>query len=306
MRQTKISRKNIVYIASIAIGCLILINIAYCRRPHKDDKSEELANIVNDWIGKELYLPDNVGRFTTNGDSSDMFFPKEKFTILRYIDKKGCTTCRLHLNIYPGILSELSDSANCKVGFVCIINPMNMKEIRSILHSENSAGLTMWIDETDTLNAINHFPDIDALRTFLIDDKHRVLAVGDPAINPRVMKLFNKIITNDTINTAHAAITKLSVEQEEIQLGNVAAGDTITRSVILQNVGAREYILDKVVTSCDCTTAELSPERIAPGGRATLRIRFSESEATGDFFRTIDVFGNTSSPVTIELSGKII
>lgn len=291
----------------------IAMSAACTRTPSgKADESADKAKVeyadtvANSWVGKKLVLPIEAGYFTTKGDSADAQMPREKFTILRYIGKEGCTSCRMHLTTYPKMLADLEDTVGCKVGFVCVINPVDMNEIRCILRRDNYANLTMWIDEADTLNTVNRFPRHESLQTFLLDEDHRVLAVGDPAVNPRVMQLYVSLLTNDTINTARLPQTRLEAAEAEIDLGAVTAGDTIVRTVAVKNVGAQEYVLDRVVTSCDCTAAELTPQRIGPGGSATLRIRFSEPEAAGDFYRTVDIYGNTPDPITIELSGKIV
>lgn len=270
-----------------------------------DDRSQVEA-YINQWINRQVNLPTDIGMFTTNGDSLDAYFPRETFKIIRYVDKEGCTSCRLHLNSYPDLLSELSDSAQCNVGFVCIINPADRDEIRRILRRDNFAKLTMWIDDTDTLNTINQFPEIEALQTFLLDSNNRVLAIGDPATNPRVMRLFTQILTNDTINSHRMPYTELQIAYEEINLGEVAATDSIRKSICIKNIGQYDFVLDKIVTSCDCTSASLSESTIRSGESAILQIKFSESEAIGNFYRTIEIFGNIKNELSIEITGTVI
>lgn len=290
----------VVVIALYMIGWKRYANI------HDEEKrQEQIEAYVSNWINKRVETPIEVGLFTTNGDSIDAYFPTEHFKIVRYIGKDGCSSCKLHLSRYPEILKELSDSAKCPVGFVCIINPSDMAELRRILHRDNYAGLTMWIDETDTINSLNQFPEIESLQTFLLDKDNRVLAIGDPAVNPRVMRLYTQILSNDTINPARLPYTVLSVANDEIQIGKVVAGDTIHIPVRVHNVGNTEFVLDKVITSCDCTTAELSSESIAPGESAMLTIHFSEPDAIGDFYRVVDIFGNTEQELSIEFYGTI-
>ncbi len=302
-------KKSVIFgVATLFILCVVVgLYLTYIG--HRNDKGsddrEAIEQVVNYWSGREVITPLNIGYFTVDGRADNANYPSEKFKILRYVGKEGCSSCKLHLSRYPEILRALSDSAKCEVGFVCIVNPADMAEIRRILRRDNYAGLTMWIDEVDTINTINHFPEIEALQTFLLDKDNKVLAIGDPAVNPRVMRLYAQILTNDTINPARLPNTALSVEKEEIKLGKVAAGDTVHVSVAVKNIGQVDFILDKVVTSCDCTTAELIPERIAPGENAMLTIHFSEPEAVGDFFRTVNIFGNTGE-VLIEINGTVI
>lgn len=303
------NRKNVILVLTIVVVTLALFLIGWMHYVNVCAERKEQRQVekwINYWLNRYMGTPLNTGFFTTNGDSINSYFPMEHFKILRYVGKEGCSSCKLHLSRYPEILKELSDSAKCEVGFVCIINPSDMAEIRRILRRDNYAGLTMWIDETDTINSINQFPQIEALQTFLLDKDNKVLAIGDPAVNPRVMRLYTQILSNDTINPARLPYTILSVENNEIQIGKVAAGDTIHIPVRVKNVGHNEFILDKVITSCDCTTAELSTKSIAPGESAMLTILFSESDAIGDFYRVVDIFGNTEQELSIEFYGTVI
>lgn len=290
----------------VIVAAAIIVAVTFFNRKSQNNTDENLEGLVNEWIGRTLILPTDIGTFTTNGDSADTYFPNAPFKVIRYIGKEGCTSCKLHLSRYPEILKELSDSANSKIEFVGIVNPANMMELRRILRRDNYAGLTMWIDETDTINRLNQFPEIEALQTFLLDKDNKVLAIGDPAVNPKVMRLYTQILTNETVNPARLPLTELSVKTEEINIGRVAAGDSITFSVVVENVGQREFVLDKVLTSCDCTSADLSSKFIAPGGSATLTIHFSEEEAIGDFYRVVDIFGNTEQELSIEFYGTVI
>ena len=184
-----------VAIAALFAGC----NEKTSTKVVEQSNADEIAVILESWIGRHMLLPTNIGFFTTNGDSINRIFPTEEFKIVRYIGKDDCTSCRLHLIRYPKLLSELSEMTDCQVGLVNIINPANMDDVRRLLWRDNQAGLTLWIDEADSLNRLNGFPEIGALQTFLVDGENRVLASGDPAVNPRVMQLFVDVLRSDSI-----------------------------------------------------------------------------------------------------------
>lgn len=260
---------------------------------------------INYWIGRQIDMPTSVGMFTTDGFSNNAYFPDDRFKIIRYIGSDGCSACRLRLIRYGQIVKELSDSAKSSVGFVCIINPKEVEEIQQILHRDNLARLTMWIDSTDTINKINGFPVIESLQTFLIDRDNRVLAIGDPAINPKVMQLYTRILTNDTINIAHMPQTRIYAEYDNVSLGAVSTGDVIRQTIHISNIGDHDFVLDKILTSCDCTTAYLSTQTIPVGGDALLTITFQENNAIGDFYREIYIFGNIAEELTIEINGNV-
>lgn len=269
-------------------------------------RNGELYEYVTEWDGRGIIFPNDSCLISKDGivSVSDIQIAGPK--IFRYISPSGCSSCKLHLHLYPEILKELSDSAGIDVGFLCVVHPEDVDYIKHVLRRDNIYNLSVLIDETDTINSINQFPEIEALQTFLLDKDNKVLAIGDPAVNPQVMRLYAQILSNDTINPARIPNTILSVKKEEIHIGNVAAGDTIHISLEVRNIGQHEFVLEKVITSCDCTTADLSSASIAPGESAMLTIHFSEPDAIGEFYRIVDVFGNTEQELSIEINGTVI
>ena len=294
-----------VALAALLAGCS---NSKSPSSNYSQSESAEISETIRKWIGKQLILPTDVGYFTTNVDSVNAAFPTEEFKIVRYVGQGICSACRLRLHFYPTLLAEMSERVGREVGFVCIVNSADMKELRRTLRRENRHGLTMWIDEADSLNRLNGFPEIGALQTFLVDGENRVLAIGDPAVNPRVMQLFVDVLRSDSIRERgrqREALTQLVADAEERELGTVAAGDTARCRFVVRNVGEVDFVAEGVVSSCDCTRGRLSADTIRPGGEATLEVEFSEAEAVGDFVRTVSVFGNTPRELTVEISGTV-
>lgn len=311
MSKIRIKSKYYAYTALlIIVGCLfvVILKDKLPQNTEQQNQNELVAEILHKWIGKRLNLPADIGYLTTNGTDVNTNLPTEDFKIVRYVDKEGCTTCKLHLYAYSDIITKISERAGTPVGFICIINPVNKREIRRVLRRDNEAGLTMWIDEADSLNRLNGFPEIGALQTFLVDGENRVLAIGDPAMNPRVMELFVDVLRSDSIRARgwqREALTQLVADAEERELGTVAAGDTARCRFVVRNVGEVDFVAEGVVSSCDCTRGRLSADTIRPGGEVMLEVEFSEAEAVGDFVRTVSVFGNTPRELTVEITGTV-
>jgi hypothetical protein len=288
-------------------SCLLL---TACSQRSKESRYQEecraMAEVVAQWMGREIVLDPSVGYLTYNGDSLNISAPRDKFRILRYVDNSGCSACKLHLSRYSDLLQELSDSAKTSVGFLCIVNPQDIDALNLILKRDNLAQLPILVDINDELDSLNHFPTVPNMQTFLVDKHNKVLAVGDPAINPRIKELYLQILRDGEVNNARLPQTQIRAEGgEEVQLGRVSVGDTVVRSLQIRNVGSNDFVAEQVSPSCDCTTAELSTSTIHPGEIAILTISFSESEPLGDFYRTIDIFGNTPEPLTVEIFGTL-
>ena len=99
----------------------------------------------------------------------------------------------MHLHKNKEALRTLSDRAGTEVDFLCIVCPNNLDELRRIKKTENRSNLKILVDTRDSLNRLNSLPEVDGLRTFLVDRNNQVLGVGDPAVNPQIMRLYTSI-----------------------------------------------------------------------------------------------------------------
>lgn len=66
----------------------------------------------------------------------------------------------------------------------------------------------------------------------------------------------------------------VSVTPANHDLGSVGGKDVINLKYAVVNQGNQDLVIDRMVTSCGCTTAELSNNIIPPGTRADLEVRF--------------------------------
>lgn len=66
----------------------------------------------------------------------------------------------------------------------------------------------------------------------------------------------------------------VTVRPTNRDLGYIGSRDVIDLNYAVVNEGNEDLIVDSLVTSCGCTTAELSNNIIPPGTRANLKVRF--------------------------------
>jgi len=154
------------------------------------------------------------------------------------------------------------------------------------------------------LNRVNQFPHDETCRTFLVDAKNQVLAVGDPLTNPKIKHLFTEILSKKMAKTAQ--ITRIGTNMSELSVGDVTQGDVIERQLVITNYGDTPFVLADLTTSCDCTTASLSDKQILPHKTAILTIRIKTDDTTGQFMRSVDIFGNIAQSLNIEVNGTIV
>lgn len=66
----------------------------------------------------------------------------------------------------------------------------------------------------------------------------------------------------------------ITVRPTNRDLGYVGRTDVVNLNYAVVNEGNQDLVVDSLVTSCGCTTAELSNNIIPPGHRADLKVRF--------------------------------
>ena len=186
--------KNIFIALLICSHLFTFVSCAWLENKNEERRQRsEAESIVNSWLGKVISIDTTVGFITEKGDSIDADMPDADFRLIRYIGGDDCTSCRMHLHKYNKALRTLSDSAGTEVDFLCIVCPNNLDELRRILKTENRSNLKILVDTRDSLNQLNGFHEVDGLRTFLVDRNNQVLGVGDPAVNPQIMRLYTSI-----------------------------------------------------------------------------------------------------------------
>ena len=83
-------------------------------------------------------------------------------------------------------------------------------------------------------------------------------------------------------------------------LGVVHKGTVREQLVSVQNIGTHSFHLKGITTSCDCTKAVCDWKELLPGETGIVTVAYT-AEQPGDFFRTVEIFGNIG-PESVELS----
>lgn len=94
------------------------------------------------------------------------------------------------------------------------------------------------------------------------------------------------------ISKAVAAAPELTAEKREINFGEVVQGGKVERTFSFRNRGDAELVISQVRSSCGCTAALLSADRIPPGGKGELRAAFDSGNFRGGVSKTIFLHSN--------------
>ena len=102
--------------------------------------------------------------------------------------------------------------------------PKNVNELEVML-KRTDFEYPICLDMADSLNTLNHFPSNMAFQTFLLDKDNKVLAIGNPVLNPAVKELYLKIIQGKPLqddSEDKQVMTTVSLEATALSMGDFA------------------------------------------------------------------------------------
>lgn len=160
------------------------------------------------------------------------------------------------------------------------------------------------MDEQNEFNKLNHFPSEIAFQTFLLDRDNRVIAIGNPILNPKVRELYLKLIRGEAKTTETQVATMGELSEDNVDFGIFPKTEKQERIIELKNTGTEVLVIQDVSTSCGCIKLEFERSPIPVGDKRVLKIIY-EADNSGYFQKTVDVFCNIdSSPLRISVIGE--
>ena len=271
--------KQLLYILSL------FLLLPACR----ENKKEQFAHLVQEWQGKEIVFPEKMAfsRFVT--EPVDYAIPESEYKVLIYIDSTGCTSCKLQLPKWKELIAHVDSATGGNIPFIFVFQSKDDKELRYILKRDNF-DRPVYIDRDGKMNTLNRFSQEIMFQSFLLDRENKVKVIGNPVHNLAVKDLYLKQITG-TQNKERLTITALEAEKSEYDLGTVKEGTTKTQTVTVRNTGTSVFKLKGFTSSCDCTEATADWKELQPGESGTITVSY-EAEQPGDFYRTVEIYGN--------------
>ena len=255
----------------------------------KENNKEKFALLVQEWQGKEIVFPQDMAftRFVT--EPVDYRIPDAEYKVLVYVDSVGCTSCKLQLPKWQELIAHVDSATNGNIPFIFVFQSKDDRELRYILKRDNF-DRPVCIDRGDGFDKLNKFPQEITFQTFLLDKDNKVKVIGNPVHNLAVRDLYLKQITGMQYQEALPKTT-LETDKAEYDLGTVKEGTTKKQTVTVRNTGTNVFKLKGFTTSCDCTEATCDWEELQPGESGTVTVSY-EAEQPGDFYRTVEIYGN--------------
>lgn len=263
------------------------------------DKPEE-EKIVAEWLGKRIILPDYVSDALT-GDT--ICLTDADFTILNYVDSGGCTSCNLRLPMWDEFNSSLDTITDYQVNIIMIVNTADENEVKYLL-KRDAYRYPVFIDKKNEIYQANSFPVDHAFRTFLLDKSHHVIAVGSPVAIPNIATLYRSVLSGErTVSIADRLDVSVTGDP---YLGNLRPEAIVERRYRLNNNGEDTVHISKILPSCDCVTASVDYNTIAPHEGLDVFVTLIADTTSGPFNRNVNIYYiEIDNPSIIKIKGNI-
>lgn len=279
---------------------LSIIALTSCEESRKD----EIARLVKEWEGKEIHFPEHPV-FTIQGkDTVDFSFRDNEYKVVSYVDSIGCISCKLQLDRWKDFIHEVDSLTGEAVPFILCLHHPDVKEMQRVTWKDEFK-YPVFIDEMGTFDALNHFPTNMMFQTFLLDKNNKIVAIGNPILNPMVKELYLEKLTEMQGSKPKAMQTEVSLDKAELDFGTFPKNEVKEGKFQLTNTGKNLLVVYDVITSCGCTKAEYSKNPVRPGETLELTVRY-EADEVGLFNKMLIIYSNAiGSPLKLRVKGQV-
>ena len=148
---------------------------------------------------------------------------------------------------------------------------------------------------------------IEQLDSICQDKDNKVLAIGNPVLNPGVKELYLKIIQGKPLrdkDEKKQVQTTVSLDTTTLSLGKFPWQEEQQATFKLKNTGDELLVIHDVVTSCGCLEVDYSKEPVRPGKEAVLHLTY-KADYAGYVSKTVQVYCNAAgSPIKFRVKGE--
>ena len=261
-----------------------VLTLVCCR---EKNKTSDTKRILREWTSKTIKLPklEPVIPFGEKPDSLKYYSGNREYKILLYIDSTGCTRCKLNIRVWKTCLKQLG----AKVDFLFYFHSRKIDDLLFILRDER-VNYPVHLDTANMLNKINKLPANPLFHCFLLDRNNKVLAIGNPANNPKIWELYKEIINGKPAEKQ--PVTTVETDRIEIEIKDLQVGKTSEAVFRLTNTGSNPLAIIMVETSCGCTVPEWDKQPVAVGKTTEIKVKITP-EKQEFFHKTFTVHCNT-------------
>jgi len=289
----------------ISLILFLLISVFSFYSCKEKKRRGEIKKIVNEWIGKEIQLPENVlcymaGKETLPEICNEWF--QKDFKILMYVDSAGCSDCRLKLFEWKQLMDEADSLFQGRVGFLLFFQPKTAREM-AYLFARDRFDYPVFMDIKGSINRLNRFPRVMEFQCFLLDSNNKVLMIGNPVLNMRIWELYKSLIAGGE-KTDLQNLTTATVDKTVHDYGTILKGSSSPTVFTMTNTGSHSLVIYRISASCGCTNVVWEKRPVATGQSVNIRVEMTPDE-TGYFRKSIDIYCNIKdSPIRLMINGS--
>ncbi len=108
----------------------------------------------------------------------------------------------------------------------------------------------------------------------------------------------------ESATPAQPADGVLQIKETEFDFSKIPQGKPVFHYFEIKNLSKQPLKLDNVQATCGCTTPEWSPEPIAPGATAKIKVGYNAA-TEGPFEKYISISYNTTQSKQIKIKGTV-
>ncbi len=286
------------------LGFIVILAAVVLALESCDSRDSEQRAVVEEWMGKEIVIPEDL-TFQIQDTPINYDFNNADFKIVTYVDSTGCTNCKMKLKEWDKIINDLKSDPEVEVNFLMVINSTDLKEIRKML-KENNFQHPVCIDSLGVFNKVNTPPARMQFQTFLLNRQNEVIALGNPAYNPKIRELYKQLASEPAAESSDVNETSTICDNSVRALGVVNKGDTINKLFRLTNDKIDQLTLQEIVPSCHCITGNAKFTTIQRGMQADIKVRYIADTISQPIYQYLDIyFKEYDKPVRLILHGYI-
>lgn len=222
------------------------------------------------------------------------------FKIITVVDSSDCISCKMKLEAWNLLINEFKQITDLDISFGMIIEHEKTKTLSAALHSRHFY-LPVFFDPSTSFRLANDIKNSSETNTFLINSDDRIIAIGNPIINPKVKKLYFSLITNRQLDTFNRLSNPFIEGEKSKNIGLVKPAQEKKVIFTIKNITNDTLNVEDIVPSCDCVVGMCSNKIIAPYTEFDLSVSITPDSINGFFSRSIDLFFNE-----IEIPTKFI
>lgn len=262
-----------------------------------------LVNTVKEWEGKKIKFP-TESVFTQYLCDTIKYDTDLDFKLMIYVDSTGCTSCKLQLHKWKRFLNEMDSVTSDKIALLFYVCPKDKREFEHIL-KRDKFDYPVCIDEYDSLNIMNNFSSDPRFQVFLLDKENRVIAVGNPILNPKIKNLYFNILLGTNISeTKQIPQTQITITEQMINMGSFSWKDSQEKDLIMRNVGHSPLVINEILTSCGCIVVTHEKKPVLSKDSTCIKIRY-QADYPEHFDKTIMVYCNVEgAPLKLRIIGN--